>query len=366
MHIRIDRDRLLTALQAVGGAVERRQTLPVLGHFLFIVEEEILTVVGSDLELELSARLPVAVTEAGSGTVPARKLIDICRNLPAGSEVVLRRDQARLILQCGRSRYVLAGLEPTDYPRLAGEAVEWRVELPQQAIGALLGQTQFAMALQDVRYYLNGLLLHFHHGSLRAIATDGHRLAYSEWAIGTEAPTTLQLIVPRKAVMEWSRLLNEEDATVLLEGSTQMLAVHLPGQTLRTKLIDGRFPDYQNVIPASSGQRLELEREELREAVQRAAVLANEKHRGVRLKIERDRLTLEATNTAQEAAEEVIEANYDGEPMEICFNASYVLDVLGVMRAERVRFHLRDSRSSSLVQAIDDSPARYVMMPIQL
>ncbi len=367
MQFEIDRERLLGPLQAVIGVVERRQTMPVLGHVLVVAREgEGLTLTASDLEVELQAGVECEVLEGGQITLPARKAADIVRNLPEGARLRLQVDQQRVVLRSGRSRFSLATLPAADFPGMEEIGEPQTVGLTQAGLRWLLEKTHFSMAIQDVRYYLNGLLLEIEPVGIRAVATDGHRLALASLAAETGVQEPRQVIVPRKGVQEMLRLLEASEEAVELALGGNHVRISLPRLRFTSKLIDGRFPEYGRVIPDGSGTRMDVDRETLRQALVRASILSNEKYRGVRFVVERDRLRIQSHNPEQEEAEEEVPVSFAGEGLEVGFNASYMLDVLAAISAGTVHVYLTDGNSSALVQGEGEEGARFVVMPMRL
>jgi DNA polymerase-3 subunit beta len=366
MKLQTQRNELLGALQAVIGVVERRQTMPILSNLLLKAENDVLTVTATDLELELVTRIAVAVGEPGAITVPARKLLDICRGLPESAEIRLEVREQRLRVTSGRSRFVLSTLPATEFPFLDEIEGGDSVSLPQSTFKRLLERTQFAMAHQDVRYYLNGLLLVIGAQGIRAVATDGHRLALSDAEFETGIADTRQVIVPRKAVVELLRMLAASDEPVRLTLSDNHIQVHLPDIRFTSKLIDGRFPDYQRVIPEEGDKRVTGDREAVRQALSRTAILSNEKFKGVRLSLDENRLSLQAQNPDQEEAEDEIEVQYGDAPIEIGFNVNYLVDALSVMEGDEFTLELTGPDSSGLLREKGDDSSQYVVMPMRL
>ncbi|RMF98155.1 MAG: DNA polymerase III subunit beta [Gammaproteobacteria bacterium] len=365
MKLTISRESLLKPLQAVIGVVERRQTMPILANVRLVAADGGLTVTATDLEVELQARTGADKLERGGEiTVPGRKLLDICRALPDGVDIRLQLDGDRLQLRSGRSRFVLSTLPAEDFPVIDDIEASNELRLPQADFGALLDRTHFAMAQQDVRYYLNGLLLEVGADRLRAVATDGHRLALSEIEIDG-ARTSQQVIVPRKGVLELQRLL-ENDGEIALAIGPKHLRARLDHIQFTSKLIDGRFPDYQRVIPDPKDNVLRADRDALRRALQRAAILSNEKYRGVRLEVTADQLTIQANNPDQEEAQDEVEVEYQGTPLEIGFNVTYLLDALGAVEGDAVEVGFVDANSSCLIHAPGVEQTRYVVMPMRL
>jgi DNA polymerase III subunit beta len=366
MKLEIARNEILFALQSAIGVVERRQTLPVLSNFLLDAKERELVVTGTDLELELVCRAQAEVKAPGRTTVPARKLFDICRGLPEGAQITLESSADRIQLKSGRSRYTLSTLKPEDFPSLGDVARSQTLRLQKAELRQLLEQTQFAMAHQDVRYYLNGLLLHVQPKRLRVVATDGHRLALSELERVTGVKDEIQVILPRKTVVELMRLIEPSEEAVELHIGGGQVQVDLDVVRLSSKLIDGRFPDYERVIPEHQNRQLTANREVVRQALTRSAILSNEKFRGVRLKVDGNKLQLQTHNPEHEEAEEELEVAYTGSPLEIGFNVNYLLDALGAMKAEQFTLELKGADASGLIYDAGGGPAKYVIMPMRL
>jgi DNA polymerase III subunit beta len=368
MKVTLDRETLLRPLLLVTGVVERRQTLPVLSNLLVQASAEGLSLTGTDLEVELVAQLRqgVRVDAPGVCTIPARKLADIWRALPESAEVVIHVEGDRATVRSGRSRFVLSTLPGSDFPRVEATAGDIEFTLPQRELRRLLDETSFSMAQQDVRYYFNGLLLEVTPQHVRAVATDGHRMAIATRRPGLSGADRTQVIVPRKGVGELSRLLSEgaEDIRLCLGGNHLQVAVG--DFKLTTKLVDARFPEYEPVIPRDCQSAFEADRETLRQALHRASILSNEKYRGIRLQLERDQLTLLANNPEQEEAEERVPVAYAGERLETSFNVSYLQDVLNALRTDSVRFGISQAIGSALIEAVDGDDSIYIVMPMRL
>lgn len=366
MKLSTTRESLLRPLQAVIGVVERRQTMPVLANVLLVAKDGNLAITATDLEVELAASGPVDdIKAAGEITVPGRKLLDICRALPDDAKVTLSLKGDRLSVQSGRSRFVLATLPAAEFPLIDDPAMDREFTLGQADFSKLLDKTHFSMAQQDVRYYLNGLLLETGSGQLRAVATDGHRLALCDMGLPAATGAKTQVIVPRKGVLELQRLL-DGDADVSIALSANHMRAVVGGIRFTSKLIDGRFPDYDRVIPKTEGNVLTADREDLRHALQRAAILSNEKYRGVRLEFGPDKIKIQANNPDQEEAEEEVEVSYGGATMEIGFNVNYLLDAIGAVDETTVEIGLVDPNSSCVVRAPSDKDCLYVVMPMRL
>ena len=366
MKIQVGRNELLTAVQSVIGVVERRQTLPVLSNLLLDAQKDELVITGTDLELELVSRAVIRCQAPGKTTVPARKLFDICRGLPEGAELTLDSSGDKLTLKSGKSRFTLATLRPDEFPSLGSVASPRVIKLAKKDLRTLMERTQFAMANQDVRYYLNGMLLHVMAKRLRAVATDGHRLAMSELAQDTGLKEETQLILPRKAVLELMRLLEANDDIVELRLADNLFQADLDVIRLTSKLIDGRFPDYERVIPEGGDRHLKANRELVRAALSRTAILSNEKFRGVRLQLAEGKLRLSTHNPEHEEAEEELDVNYTGAALEIGFNVNYLLDALGAMQSEDFQMELKGPDASGLLQESATAGSKYVVMPMRL
>lgn len=366
MKLQVGRNELLSALSAVIGVVERRQTLPVLSNFLLELKEDELIVTGTDLEIELEARARVQNLAPGRATVPARKLFDICRGLPEGAEISLEINAEKAQLKSGRSRYSLSCLKADEYPAMGRVSDGKTLTLTRGQLKGLIEKTQFAMAQQDVRYYLNGMLFEVNGQRVRSVATDGHRLALSEVGLDTGFTEAVQVIVPRKAVLELQRLLDAGQETVSLRIGAGQIEADLDVVRMTSKLIDGRFPDYERVVPESGDKRLQADRETVKRALARTAILSNEKFRGVRVGLEGTTLTLQTHNPEHEEAEEALEVGYEGTPIEIGFNVNYLLDALSALNGEQFVMELKNSDSSGLIHGADDTSSKYVVMPMRL
>lgn len=366
MQISINRDELLKPLSYVAGVVERRQTLPILANVRLRCSDGILELTGTDLEVEVVTTIKLDGAQVGEATIPARKLYDICRALPTQAEIKITVDGERARVQSGKSRFTLLTLPSADFPSV--EAGQWdlNLSLPERDLKRLLDKTQFCMAHQDVRYYLNGLLLEVKQSQLRAVATDGHRMGLSELTLGQAASADRQAIVPRKGVQEISRFLDSNERQVELKLSRNHVQVGVEGVMLTSKLIDGRFPDYTQAMPSRHRNIARIDRLLLREALGRAAILANEKYRGVRLTLSAETAVINAHNPEQEEAQEEIEAAYSGEDLEIGFNVNYVIEAINGLEGKQVELGLNDANSSCTLQAPDQPQTRYIVMPMRL
>ncbi|HWM41463.1 MAG TPA: DNA polymerase III subunit beta [Burkholderiales bacterium] len=361
------RDELLGPLSAVSGIIERRHTLPILSNVLIERAQDTLAFLATDIEIQIAARSGIgAPAEARAVTVGARKLLDILRALPEGVEVVLQQQDKRLLVKAGKSRFTLQTLAAEDFPRLAKPAGESaRFEMEQKALRRLLSLVQYAMAQQDIRYYLNGLLMVVEEGSLKLVATDGHRLAYAALKLGAQLPRQ-EVIVPRKTVLELGKLLADSDQPVKIEIAATQAAFSFGTIDLVSKLIDGKFPDYTRVIPTGHKNRLQIEREPLRQALLRAAILSNEKFRGVRWVLGDGSLKIVSSNAEQEEAHEELEVKYAGDTLDIGFNVNYLLDVLNNVSGDGIECAFGDSASSALITYGAEKDFKYVVMPMRI
>ncbi|MGB5345415.1 MAG: DNA polymerase III subunit beta [Woeseia sp.] len=365
MKLSAAREALLKPLQAVIGVVERRQTMPILANVLLVAKNGQLSITATDLEVELVATANVEIDNGGEVTVPGRKLLDICRALPEGAKISINQTGEKLLVRSGRSRFSLTTLPAAEFPTVDDIDATQSIDVPQSTLIRLLDKTHFSMAQQDVRYYLNGLLLETGDKYLRAVATDGHRLALCQQELSGPKLKQQQVIVPRKGVLELQRLLDGEGAVTLQLGSNHV-RIQLDTIRFTSKLIDGRFPEYERVIPQDTSNKLSADRASLKGALQRTAILSNEKYRGIRLLIRDSGVTIQAHNPEQEEAEEELEVEYSGEDIEIGFNVNYLLDALNAIEADKVTVSVQDSNSSCLLREPDSDDCRFVVMPMRL
>ena len=371
MKFQLDRTALLGCLQVVHGVVERRERLPILGNILVVLKDDTISMTATDMEIELVAKVGAPGGDGGETTVPARKLVDICRTLPDDAPVEFSASENRATLRAGRSRFILNTLPATDFPTT--DTIEGVVEasVMQRDLKELIDRTQFAMANQDVRYYLNGLLLEFRGGRLRAVSTDGHRLAQAEVELQdtSDGDEVHQCILPRKGVLELSRLIQNSDEQAAIVVGKASLRASIGDVTFTSRLIEGRFPDYNRVIPQREqcDKEAEIDRELVRRSLQRASILSNEKYRTVRLSFAEGSLQVTANNPDHEEAEDEVDIRYTGDAVEIGFNVGYLIDALGVLPTDEVSIHLSDPGSSCLLTPKDDDGScRYVVMPMRL
>lgn len=367
MQFTVSQESIVRPLQLVCSIVERRATLPILSTILLRTHGQQLTMTSTDMELEMIASLPVAVEKEGKTTVSARKFLDICRALPANATISFQAEDNKALVKAGKSRFSLSTLPSEDFPDSEGANYIDEISLPQSALKSLLDETSFAMASQDVRYYLNGLLLEREDNQLRAVATDGHRLALGSLTTAATVADKNATIVPRKAILELGRLLSDSKEPVTIAFSNQQIKVELPDLHFTSKLIDGQFPNYQRVLPIGGDKEVVAERDQLKQALSRAAILSSDKHRSVRINLDNNTFKATVINQEQETAEEEIAVEYAGAPLEIAFNNAYLLDLLNAMPDEKVKMIFTDDNSSVLVTPFDDKLERqYVVMPMRL
>lgn len=363
----IERDTLLKPLQAVSGIVERRHTLPILSNVLLETAASDLKLLATDLEIQVATKATLSKAANDQAiTVSARKLQDILRSLPDAATVSFETQDSKLILRAGKSRFNLQTLPADDFPKLAeGSGEATTVNVPQKELKRMLQLVQYAMAQQDIRYYLNGLLMLVDADKLTLVATDGHRLAYVATALENKQPRA-EAILPRKAVLELVKLLADSDESVELNIQQNQVRSRFGSVDLLSKVVDGKFPDFTRVIPSDPPGRFEISRTELQQALQRASILSNEKFRGVRWVLTKNLLRIVCTNAEQEEAEEELEVKYEGEPLDIGFNVTYLLDVLNNLSADQIECALGDANSSMLMTVPGDKDFKYVVMPMRI
>lgn len=377
MNFNIEREDFLQPLQLVVGAVERRHTLPILANVLLrVVDGNTLWLTGTDLEVELVASANISGNNVVDGqiTVPAKKLLDIVRGLPENCHILFEVTENKAIIRSGRAKYSLSTLSANDYPNLEDWEVESQFKISQSSLKQLIESVQFSMAQQDVRYYLNGMSLETSEHTIRTVSTDGHRLAMSLTDYEDEVLPNKQVIIPRKGVMEISRLIEDSDELVQIQLGANHIKMRSPSFVFTSKLVDGRFPDYNRVVPKNADKRIVVFRDVIKSAFARAMILTNDKFKGVRLNLDAGSLTITANNPEQEEAEEIIDVDYNGESLEIGFNVAYLIDALNAIENNQVVLRLSDSNASALVhgietkdgELIDDDASQYVIMPMRL
>jgi DNA polymerase III subunit beta len=385
--IKTSRDAILKPLANCVGIVERKHTLPILSNVLLRKEGDALHFLATDVEIQITTQTFAEMGESCSTTVAARKLLDIVKALPEGNEVILNYDAKKLTVQSGKARFSVQTLEAADFPTMKAP-VEWAAEwtMSQKALKNLLGQVFFSMAQQDIRYYLNGLLLSIDGNMLRTVATDGHRLAYYEKDLndndldnkeGKESKDThqahkeynlpkLDLIIPRKTVLEMMRQLDDSEAQITIKATAQIIQFEFFGHTIMSKLIEGKFPDFNKVLPKNHPKIIDISRAVLQSALHRAAIMTTDKFKGVKFALDANKLTVSANNADQEEASDELDVHYDDEAMDIGFNVNYLLDVLANLKVETVQLHFNDSNSSSMLTVLNDNKFKYVVMPMRI
>jgi len=366
MKISILRDNILKPLQHVASVVERKQNSPILSNLLVKVDNNNLSLTGTDLEVEMVINTEIESNETGETTLPAKKFLDICRTLPDGANININIDSNKAIIRSGKSRFTLSTLPANEFPQSEALNVSQEITLKQSTFKKLIDQVQFSMAQQDVRYYLNGLMLEIDPQHIVTVATDGHRLAISKELIETGITDQRQIIIPRKGVSELSKLLSDSDDLIKIQLGDNLIKATLGAITFTSKLIDGKFPDYNQVLPSDNDAFLECSRDVLKQAFSRTSVLSNEKYRGMRLTLSANMLNATINNPDQEEAEEEIEVIYSGAEFEIGFNVAYFLDVLNTLKDENVVIKFKDANSSCMIQAKNDDTCSYVIMPMRL
>ena len=368
MKFTISREQFLQPLQLVSGAIERRHTLPILSNILLVVKDGVLTLTGTDLEVELISHLTLSPDsfEDGEITVPAKKLVDICRGLSDGNDITFQVDGNKATIRAGRGRYTLSTLSASDYPNLEDWQADVEFVISQNDLKHLIDSTSFAMAQQDVRYYLNGMSLETEDNNIRTVATDGHRLARVEMPLPEGAHQMPPVIVPRKAVVEIRKLIEDNESDVSISLSESKLCCTIGDTVLTTKLIDGTFPDYERVIPTGNDKIMNVNCRELAEVVDRVATISTEKSRSVKLQLKTRTLVLSANSPESGTAREELEVQYDSDDLEIGFNSRYLLDITNQIEGENIEFSLADPGSPTIVRDQDDNTSLYVLMPMRV
>lgn len=368
MKFSLLREQLLKPLQLVVGVIEKRQTMPILANVYMVLKDDVLSLTGTDMEVEMVVRIPIeGAYEPGEITVPAKKLSDICRSLPEEAEIKFELKDQRVTVKAGRSRFQLSTLPASDYPATEQGEQDVVFEVTKGGVKRLIDRTAFAMAQQDVRYYLNGMLWEVTPDRLRAVATDGHRLALCDLNdISVPVGDKMSAIVPRKGVLEVARLLDDSEETVEVALGSTHVQLRSAQFTFTSKLIDGKFPDYERVLPQGGDKVMFGPKLELRQAFTRASILSNEKYRGVRLLLSDGLLTIVANNPEQEEATEEVLVDYSGEEMEIGFNVSYLQDVTNVIDSDSIKFTLANSNASALIEEPSEGDSMYVVMPMRM
>lgn len=367
MRFTISREQLLAPLQLISGAVEKRQTLPILSNVLMVVSDSKLSLTATDLELELKTELVLeGDLEAGEITVPARKLLDIVKSFPDNETIEIQLGETRITLKTPSSRFSLSTMSASEFPNVEETASLVSLDIQQTLLKGLIEKTQFAMAQQDVRFYLNGMLFEFDNNTLTTVATDGHRLALSRESVELNADDEASAIIPRKGVTELSRLLTHTDETVTLSLGSNHIKITSADYIFTSKLVDGRFPEYNKVLPRNGNKVVLADRELIKDSLSRASILCNEKFRGIRFMLSENEVKLHANNPEQEEAEVDFSVEYQGEDLEIGFNVGYMIDVMNTIKTDKVKMTFIDSNSSSLIEEVEGGESLYVVMPMRL
>ncbi|OAM51974.1 DNA polymerase III subunit beta [Methylovorus sp. MM2] len=367
MNIKINRETLLKPLSSVSSIVERRHTLPILSNLLVEAKDEKIVLTATDLEMQISLAVHTDIGGELSTTVSAKKLVDICRSLPEDAEITMTTTDSRIQVKTGKSRFNLQTLPAADYPVMtkAVGGVSTTVTIAQRNLKKLFKQVEFAMAQQDIRYYLNGLLFEVSGNRLNVVGTDGHRLSFTSTEL-TQSYEKQEIILPRKTVIELIKLLDESDEEVTIEITSGQANFSFGDIRLISKVIDGKFPDYTRVIPTGHQNNFTVDRTTILLSMQRASILSNEKYRGIRMVLGKDSLRLISTNSEQEEAEEELEVAYAGDSLDIGFNVTYMIDVLNNVDNQNIIFSFADANSSCLVTVPEDDNYKYVVMPMRI
>lgn len=366
MKFTISRESLLRPLQLVSGVVERRQTLPILSNLLVKATADSLTITATDQEVEIVTTIKVPVEDPADITLPARKLLDICKTSPEGAQMTLKVDGDKARLMAERSRFLLSTLPAGDFPNTPDFEIMSEFAITQKELKKLIDSTQFSMAQQDVRKYLNGLLIEVNENMLVSVATDGHRLSYCEIESTGSNNKPFQVIIPRKGIQELSRLLSGSDDQVNVRIGSNNISLEFDDVKFTSKLIEGKFPDYERLLLSKPAINVFADRETLRQALVRTSILSNEKYRGIRFMVSNNKLSIQAHNPEKEEAEEEMEVEYSGDDIEIGFNVNYLLEALSVIPEDKVQISMSDQNSSCLLQQPDNNSCKYIIMPMRL
>jgi DNA polymerase-3 subunit beta len=367
MNIQISTNILLPILQSSTSVLDRKHNQPILSNLLLQLENNQLSITATDLELELTSKLQIDANEKSELAIPARKLLDICRTLPLGSKLKIVKHENQVKITSGKSRFMLSTLPAKDFPRMNDQDNKEILEIDRVSLINLFNNTNFAMASQDVRYYLNGLLVEITENSITTVATDGHRLAVADVEFPNKISSEVSMIIPRKGVLELLKLLaGSDEKNIRLSIGNNGIGAIVGTQVMKIKLLEGNFPDYKRVIPKESNNFMLADRDELKSVPTRTSILSNEKFRGIRLTLNKNLVKAIAHNPEKEEAEEDLEVKYTGDDLEVGFNVAYLLDVLGILKCEIVRLDVTDANSSCLITDPEQSNAKYVVMPMRL
>jgi DNA polymerase III subunit beta len=369
MSLNITRETLLEPLQTVIGVVEQKQTLPILSNILLQIKGKTLSVTATDLEVEFIGQSNLLIQQEADQiiTLPAKKLADITKALPANSVIQLHKQKEQMIIKSGKSRFTLSTLSPTEFPNIGKIQPITEFKINQKKLSQIFQRTLFAMSQQDVRYYLNGILLEITRDSIKAVATDGHRLAMNNLSAKNSTGQKIQAIIPRKAILQLTKILNSSEGDVMLSIGASFLRASCDTYTFTTRLIDGRYPDYNRVIPKQANRDITLKTLDFKQALQRSAILCNEKFSGIKLELNKNTLKIHANNPEHEAAEEELKVDYQGAPFSICFNVNYLLENINIFKSETIQLNLTNETSPMLIIEVDTHhDSTFVIMPLRL
>lgn len=366
MKFIVNRELLLTPLQQIVNVIEKRQTIPILANVLFQLKDNTLTLTGTDLEVQIVAKLPLNNEVDGSITIPARKLLDISRLLPSAADIKFELVEGKLKIQSGRSRFVVSTLPADDYPAFEVGEINCQVTVPAGRLKKALDKTLFCMANQDVRYYLNGILLSLSKQQLKFVSSDGHRLAIYEDTIDQATAIELDVIIPRKGIQELARLLDDEEQPVQIEFLRNNIRVTIDSLVFFAKLVDSKYPDFSKIFGQKSHRPIHAQKQILKDALTRVAILSNEKFKGVAFVIEGNNLKINTNNPENEEAEEGITIEYHGEPLSIAFNSQYILEAIANLDSELAVLTIAENSSCCFIEDPSDQKYKFVVMPMRL
>jgi len=366
MKIYINNEVLINSLTKVIGVIERRQTLPILSNVFFNLSDGILKLTGTDLEVQISSVCNVDTTESIKATLPGRKLIDICRSLEKDSEITMNFKEDKVLLQAGKSRFTLRVLAADEFPLFDEQQYLSQLSLDKTVLHKAFHKTTFCMAQQDIRYYLNGLMLEIKQGNIQTVASDGHRLALFHTDLKNQDISMSQAIIPRKAAQEILKLLDSTESDIDIKIAKNHINFLIGNVELNAKLIDGRFPDFKNVIPDQSPHSFTIDKQAFKAALSRVSILSNEKYRGIRLDLNENLISISANNPERDEAEEAVTVDYSGENISMGFNSSYLMEALSAIESDEVCVSFTDTNSSCLLEDINDSSSQFVIMPMRL
>ncbi len=366
MKLNINKESLLEPLQKVIGVIERRQTLPILSNVYLSINKGRLKLTGTDLEVQISSDSLTTSDENFKITVPARKLLDICRSLPDNAEIKFTFKDAVLIITSGKSRFTLRTLSADEYPLFDESNYINQINIEKTVLYKAFSKTIFCMAQQDVRYYLNGLMMEVIDGELQTVASDGHRLALSKNKIDNENQSISQVIIPRKAAQELLKLIDKYEGIIDIKIAKNNINFTLGDVQLNAKLIDGRFPDFKNVVPEETKHSFTIDKLSFKSALSRVSILSNEKYKGIRLDLSAQLMTINANNPEQDEAVEEVVVDYDSDEMSMGFNSSYLMDALNVIESDSVQVSFTDTNSSCLLENPTDKSSRFIIMPMRI